>query len=85
MSENQGNLCKNCKYRFRRVFIPMRSEEYEDAEGNVMITNGENIVISNQCLIVDIDIDGESTIDCSHFKPIDKNTEEDFPLLKHLR
>jgi hypothetical protein len=46
----------------------MRSEEYEDAEGNVMITNGENIVISNQCLIVDIDIDGESTIDCSHFE-----------------
>ena len=44
MSENQGNLCKYCKYRFRRVFIPMRSEEYEDAEGNVMITNGENII-----------------------------------------
>ena len=63
----------------------MRSEEYEDAEGNVMITNGENIVISNQCLIVDIDIDGESTIDCSHFKPIDKDMEEGFPLLKHLR
>jgi hypothetical protein len=63
----------------------MRSEEYEDAEGNVMITNGENIVISNQCLIVDIDIDGESTIDCSHFEPINKNEGEDFPLLKHLR
>ena len=85
MSENQGNLCKNCKYRFRRVFIPMRSEEYEDAEGNVVTTNGENIIISNQCLIVDIDIDGESTIDCSHFKPIDEDEKEDFPLLKHLR
>ena len=82
MSENQGNLCKNCKYRFRRVFIPMRSEKYEDDEGNVVITNEENIIISNQCLIVDIDIDGESTVDCSHFEPINK---ESFPFLKYLK
>lgn len=84
MSENQGNLCRNCKHRFRRVFIPIRSEEYEDDEGNTMVTSGEDIVISNQCLIVDMDIDGESTVDCSHFEPINKNEKEDFPLLKHL-
>lgn len=60
----------------------MRSEKYEDDEGNVVITNGENIIISNQCLIVDIDIDGESTVDCSHFEPIDKGN---FPLLKYLK
>lgn len=82
MSENQGNLCKNCKYRFRRVFIPMRSEKYEDDEGNIVTTNEENIIISNQCLIVDIDIDGESTVDCSHFEPIDKGNS---PLLKYLK
>jgi len=85
MTKNQGNLCKNCKYRFRRVFIPMRSEKYEDDEGNVVITNGENIIISNQCLIVDIDIDGESTVDCSHFTPRTENDKYDFPLLKHLK
>ena len=85
MNENQGNLCKTCRWRFRRVFIPMRSEEYEDDEGNVVATNGENIIISNQCLIVDMDIDGESTIDCSHFEPIDKNEKGIFPLLRHLR
>jgi hypothetical protein len=49
-----------------------------------MVTSGEDIVISNQCLITDMDIDGESTVDCSHFEPINKNEKEDFPLLKHL-
>ncbi len=63
----------------------MRSEEYEDDEGNVVITNGENIIISNQCLLTDMDIDREATVECSHFEPIDKNKKEDFPLLKHLR
>ena len=84
MSKDQGNLCKTCRHHFRRIFIPMHSEEYEDAEGNVMITKGENIIISNQCLITNMDIDGEATVDCSHFEPIDKNKNEGFPFLKHL-
>ena len=85
MGENQGNLCKTCKYRFRRVFIPTRSEEYEGDEGNSMVIKEDTIVISNQCLIMDMDIDGETTIECSHFEPIEKHKEVEFPLLKHLR
>lgn len=83
MTENQGNICKNCRYRFRRIFIPMDSEEYEDAEGNVMVTNGENIIISNQCLIMDMDISGDATIECSHFEPVGEN--ESFPFFKYLK
>ena len=83
MIENQGNICKNCCHRFRRIFIPIHSEEYEDVEGSIMVTDGENIIISNQCLVIDIDISGDETIECSHFEQIDKN--EDSPLLKHLK
>ena len=83
MTKKQGNLCKNCKYRFRRVFIPLRAERYEDDEGNVVITNGENIIISNQCLLTGTDIDGEATIECSKFIP-DQKEVENFPFFRHL-
>jgi len=84
MNKNQGNLCSYCKYRFRRVFIP-RSDEYEDAEGNVVVANEDDIIISNQCLIIEMDIDREATVECSHFEPIDKKEIEDFPFFKHLK
>jgi hypothetical protein len=85
MIENQGNLCKNCRYRFRRVFIPLHPEEYEDAEGNSVLVGEDSIIISNQCLLTNMDIDKEATVECSHFESIDKNKKENFPLLKHLR
>ncbi len=84
MIENQGNLCKNCRYRFRRVFIPLNPEEYEDAEGNSVLVGDDNIIISNQCLLTNMDINREATVECSHFEPINKNKKEGFPLLKHL-
>jgi hypothetical protein len=84
MSENQGNLCKNCKYRFRRVFIPIHPEEYEDANGNTMVTGEDNIIVSNQCLLTEMDIDWEATIECSHFIEVEKKESNSFPFFKHI-
>jgi len=82
MTKNQGNLCKSCKYRFRRVFIPMHPEEYEDEEGNSIIAGEENIIISNQCLLTGMDIDGEATVECSHFDSFEK--EGYIPFFKYI-
>ena len=82
MTKAQGSLCKNCKYRFRRVFIPLLAEKYEDDDGNVVVTNGENILISNQCLLTGMDIDAEATIECSKFLP-DKNEPENVPFFRY--
>ena len=76
MDKNQGNLCNNCKHRFRRIFIPTRPEEYEDAEGNTMTAEEDTIIISNQCLTTSMDIDGEATIECSHFEPVKEKQYE---------
>jgi len=84
MIENQGNLCKNCKYRFRRVFIPLRPEEYEDADGNTMVTGEDNIIISNQCLLTEMDIGEEATIECSHFIEREEETVR-LPFFSHIK
>ena len=65
--------------------MPMSSEEYEDADGNSVVMAGDTIIISNQCLIVDIDIDGEDTVECSHFEPIEQKEDNDFSLSKYLK
>lgn len=83
MSENQGNLCKHCKYRFRRVFIPTRTEEYEDADGNTVIADEDNIIVSNQCLLTEMDIDWEVTIECSHF--IEREESNILPFFNHIK
>lgn len=72
MNGNQGNICKICKHKFRRLFIPMRPENYSYPDGNTMAPGEENIIILNQCLITGMDIDGEATIECSHFSEIEK-------------
>ena len=84
MTENQGNLCKNCKYRFRRVFIPLHPEEYEDADGNSVLAGEDNIIITNQCLLTGMDIDGEATVECSRFERLNKEKSDDFSFFKHL-
>jgi hypothetical protein len=75
-----NSLCKECKYRFRRVFIPLKPEEYVDEEGKSVLPNDsdEHIIITNHCLISDMDIDGEITIECSHYKR--REPGEDFCL-----
>ena len=80
-SNKNGNLCKTCKYRFRRVFIPTHPEEYVDADGNTMVAGENNIIISNQCLLTEMDIDWEATVECSHFEQIDKIKIKEFSLL----
>ena len=49
MNENQNlnnNLCKTCKYKFRRVFMPLKPELYEDEDGNPILSNEDNIIIT---------------------------------------
>lgn len=64
------SLCKNCKFRFRRVWIPLRPDMYVDDSGeSVMGEDNENILIVNSCIISGLDLDEEVTIECSHFEP----------------
>lgn len=65
--ENQS-LCKTCSNRFRRLFIPLKPEEYIDEDGKSVLSSEDNIIIINLCLVTDIDIDNEFTIECSHFE-----------------
>ena len=68
MSKNIGRgICKECRYRFRRVFIPLNPENYLDDAGDRVLSSDDNIFINNRCLLIDMDIDEEETIECSHF------------------
>ena len=87
MTENinlGNNLCKDCKYRFRRVFMPLRPEEYVDEDGNRVLANEENIIITNQCLLTSLELDGDITIECDSYKS--RNETERIPItfFKHL-
>jgi hypothetical protein len=89
MTENvnlNNNLCKNCKHRFRRVFIPLKPESYVDEEGNRVLANDENIIITNQCLVSAMDLDGDVTVECdSYERRAEKhNNNKPTPFFKHL-
>jgi len=75
MKKRGKSLCKDCKYRFRRVFMPSGEGEYADAEGNEATISDENIIIMNSCLLNGMDLEGEITIDCGHY--MDENTTDD--------
>ena len=63
-----SSICKTCRHRFRRVFIPLNPEEYmAEADGSEM-PEGDNIIIYNQCLITDMDLDNDETIECSSYE-----------------
>jgi len=79
-----NNLCKKCAFRFRRVFSPGKMEEYTDEEGNLVVAGEDNIVIINTCILTGMDIESESTIECSHFKPKSKGVDNDINLFKHI-
>jgi hypothetical protein len=81
---NKGpSLCKNCKYRFRRVFIPLDPDDYVDEDGDSILRGEDNIIITNVCLLSGMDIDREVTVECNHFK--EKIDEKDtVPFFKHL-
>ena len=89
MNENinlSNNLCKDCKYRFRRVFMPLRPEEYVDEDGKRVLENEENIIITNQCLLTSLELDGDITIECDSYKNRDEDEKERKPItfFKHL-
>jgi len=60
--------CKTCAFRFRRVFVPSITEEFVDDEGHSLDIGDDNIVIMNVCLLTGMDISGECTIECAHYK-----------------
>jgi hypothetical protein len=63
-----SNLCKRCGNRFRRVFIPLKPDQYVDENGERIFDNDEdNVVIMNMCLVSGMDIGEESTVECDHF------------------
>jgi len=66
----------------------MRPENYSYSDGDPMPPGEENIIILNQCLLLAMDIDDESTIECSHF--IESGNDEDddtrfFNNIKHIK
>ena len=83
MSHQSKSLCKSCRHKFRRVFIPLRIEEYVDDDGNPISPEEDNILIINSCLISSMDIEGEETIECDHYKQ--KQEDDQFPFFKHLK
>jgi hypothetical protein len=83
MSHQKNSLCKDCKHKFRRVFIPLRPEEYADDDGNHVTVGEDNIFIVNTCLISNMDVDGESTVECDHYEQKQENGR--FPFFKHLK
>jgi hypothetical protein len=78
---NLENLCANCAYRFRRVFWTKDLDRYEDVSNitAVPVEEGETANPENQlaimviCLMSDIDIESDLTMDCSHFRPWTQN------------
>ncbi len=83
MSHQSKSLCKSCRHKFRRVFIPLRSEEYVDDDGNPISPEEDNILIINSCLISGMDIEAEETVECDHHTP--KQENDQFPFFKHIK
>ena len=83
MSHQNKSLCRSCQYKFRRVFIPLRVEEYVDEEGNPISSEEDNILIINTCLVASMDIESEETVECSHYKQ--KQESDQFPFFKHIK
>ena len=85
MNENftlpvEKGLCKDCKWRFERVFIPTRPEEFEDDEGNKLLEgyDGESdTVIINLCILSELDLDADITIKCNNYEKKGDDEEED--------
>jgi hypothetical protein len=78
-----SNLCRKCKNKFRRVFIPLKPEQYIDENGEQIFDNNEdNVVIMNMCLIANMDVEGEATVECDHYV-LDDNSKC-FSMLEHI-
>ena len=59
----------------------MNPEEFKDINGNCILDENENIVIMNMCLAADMDLDMDSTVECSHYCP---KEDREIPFFKHI-
>jgi len=64
--------------------MPLRPEEYLDEDGNRALANEENIIITNQCLLTAMDLDGDITIECDSYKSREEKECESITFFKHL-
>ena len=85
-SPKESNLCKDCVFRFRRIFIPRNPEHFVDEDGMQLLEDDESIVIMNMCLVSDMDLDMDSTVDCTHYRCNDDNIDvcEKISIFRHL-
>ena len=78
-----SNLCRKCKNKFRRVFIPLKPEQYVDENGEQIFDNNQdNVIIMNMCLITAMDVEGEATVECDHF--VLDAAKKDFSVFEHM-
>ena len=75
------SICKNCEFRFRRVFIPSNTEGFIDQDGDPVEQEEDSIVIMNMCLAADMDLDLDVTIECTHYRP---KGEKDLSFFRHF-
>ena len=70
ITTSNENLCKNCKYRHRRVFLLINPNEYLDEDDEKPFEDKKDpvVMISNFCLITGLEISGEITIECSNYE-----------------
>ena len=82
---NNQNICKDCIFRFRRLFIPINPENFVDEEDIQFLEGDESIVIMNTCIVSDMDLGLDSTIDCTHYKCKNETSVSDkISIFKHL-
>jgi hypothetical protein len=79
----QYSICKDCKHRFRRVFLPLKNEMEEIKP---MVIDDENVLIIQTCLISGLDLEAEVTIECNYFEPkIDALIKEELNIYKCIK
>jgi len=81
----EEGLCKDCIWRFRRVFIPTNPEEFEDEDGNKLLEDFDgktDSIVINTCILSEMDLDMDITTECSHHTPLNKE-KEDISIFKH--
>ena len=80
----EEGLCKDCKWRFRRVFIPSDPESYVDEDGDKVLESFDDESGSleiNFCLLMDMDINADVTLECNHYKK--KSSDSDISIFRH--
>jgi hypothetical protein len=81
--ENLKSICKTCKHRFRRVFIPSNMQNFLDLDEEDTSEEGEeNVIIMTMCLASDMDLDLDATIECTHYE---SKMEATTSLFKHKK